>query len=112
MLREARKVYRLVLEPSGSFERCHVDKEAIAHIGPLHALERGVDFLNGDHLLLGQDAHPRSEVHHLLRLGVSAGPGSSLNQSETLPKEPTRELKLVTSLREKLCLADATLFWH
>ncbi len=112
MLRAARKARRLVLEPSGSFERCHVDKEAIAYIGPLHALERGVKFLNGDHLLFGQDAHPRSEVHHLLRLGVSAGPGSSLNQSETLPKEPTGEFKLVASLQEKLCLAVSTLFWH
>ena len=46
-----------------------VDDEAVAHVGPQHALIRVVDGCSVDELDLGGDAVPGAEVQHLLRLG-------------------------------------------
>ena len=54
------------------FERSHVDREAVLHVGLEQPLVGFVDLLNGDDFDVGGDVVLAAEVEHLLRLGDAA----------------------------------------
>src|ERR1035441_2306827 len=54
------------------FERSHVDREAVLHIGPEQSLVGFVDLLDRDHLNIRREVVRSAKVQHLLGLGDAA----------------------------------------
>src|SRR6266853_2171352 len=71
--------YFLLRPCSLRFQRSHVDREPILHIGFKQSLVSFVHFLNWDHFDIGGDVVCAAKIEHLLRLGDSPnrGPGET-----------------------------------
>src|SRR5260370_10514041 len=69
MLPETRKCLFI---GSLGFERCHVNREAVLHVGFEQSLVSFVDFLNWDDFHIGGDLFFSPAARHLLGLRASA----------------------------------------
>src|SRR5204862_7308364 len=77
------------------FERSHVDREAVLHVGLEQSLVGFVDFLDGNDFDIGSNVVSAAKVEHLLRFGDAA----NHRAGETAP--PADEAKRRD--RERLC---------
>src|SRR5947208_14534683 len=54
------------------FERCHVDRETVLHIGLEQSLISFIDFLDRNHFHISSDVMLAAKIEHLLRFGDTA----------------------------------------
>ncbi len=54
------------------FERSHIDREAVLHIGLEQSVVGFVDLLDGDHFNIGSDVMGSAKIEHLLGFGDTA----------------------------------------
>src|SRR5262245_14708075 len=62
----------ILFSPLFRFERSHIDREAVLHVGLEQSVVCFVHLLNGNHFGIGGDVVFATKVEHLLRLGNTA----------------------------------------